>query len=294
MNLPDLESLRCFAAVARLRSFRAAAQAVALSPTAFSERIRRLESDLGVVLLERTTRSVALTEAGERLLPQVTELLAQAQNLQALVLAGGVPPFALTIGTRFELGLSWLVPALDQLAAACPQRTLHVRFGDTDELVRAVVLGLADAAITSARLAVVGLEYAPLHEEHYVVVGAPGLPPLDGPEDAPRHVLLDTGADLPLFRYLLDAAPTDQPWQFARHEYLGAIAAIRHRALLGRGVAVLPHYFVDADCRAGRLQVRMPHVELHTDHFRLLWRRDHPRRQALAELAAQLRTIALS
>lgn len=293
MTLPDLESLRCFAAAARQQNFRAAAKVVALSPTAFSERIRRLEEQLAAPLFERTTRRITLTPAGERLLPQVEILLTTAGGLRSLAAAASQPPFELTIGTRFELGLSWLVPALDELALGYPHRTLHLRFGDTDDLVRAVVVGHADAAVSSARLTVPGLEHAPLHEETYVAVAATAAPALDGPLDAPRHTLVDATADLPLFRYLLDAAPVTQPWRFARYEYLGAIAAIAQRVVAGKGVAVLPQYLVQAEIQQGQLRVLLPQWPPLADRFRLLWRRDHPRRQALLELAAQLRNLPL-
>ena len=69
----DLDSLRCFDAAATTLRFRAAAARVHLSAAAFSDRIRRLEESLDVSLLRRTTRKVALTDAGQRLLPLVRE-----------------------------------------------------------------------------------------------------------------------------------------------------------------------------------------------------------------------------
>lgn len=68
MRRPDLPDLAAFAAVARHRSFRRAAVELALSASALSHAIRGLEERLGVRLLNRTTRSVTPTEAGERLL----------------------------------------------------------------------------------------------------------------------------------------------------------------------------------------------------------------------------------
>src|SRR6187402_1381478 len=64
----DLRDLAAFAAVARHRSFRRAAAELQISPSALSENLRGLEERLGVRLLNRTTRSVAPTEAGDRLL----------------------------------------------------------------------------------------------------------------------------------------------------------------------------------------------------------------------------------
>jgi DNA-binding transcriptional LysR family regulator len=65
--LPDLNALSIFALVAEEKNFRAAADRIGVTRSAVSQTIRKLEEALGIALLSRTTRSVALTEAGERL-----------------------------------------------------------------------------------------------------------------------------------------------------------------------------------------------------------------------------------
>jgi DNA-binding transcriptional LysR family regulator len=67
MNAPPFPQLQAFLAVARLRSFSAAAREVGVSRSAVSQAVQQLEEQLRVVLLTRTTRSVALTDAGKRL-----------------------------------------------------------------------------------------------------------------------------------------------------------------------------------------------------------------------------------
>jgi DNA-binding transcriptional LysR family regulator len=73
----DLKDLSAFVAVAQARGFRDAAKISGLSASGLSEAVRRLEAGLGVRLLHRTTRSVALTEAGERLLARLTPALGE-------------------------------------------------------------------------------------------------------------------------------------------------------------------------------------------------------------------------
>jgi LysR family glycine cleavage system transcriptional activator len=289
----DLDSLRCFVEAADTLHFRAAARRVALSPGAFSDRVRRLEEELGASLLERTTRRARLTEAGRRLLPHARALLAEAGRCRAVVHAEDRPlPYALTLGTRFELGLSWLCPAIDPLRAARPERTLHLFMGDTPDLLARMGRGDLDAVVLSARLNHSRLAYAALHPETYAFVAREGG--LERPEDARATALVDVSADLPLFRYLLDALPDAAPWPFARHEYMGGIGAIRRRLLDGAGVAVLPEYFVRDDLAAGRLVRLLPEVELREDTFRLVWRDGHPRGAELLELADELRARPLA
>jgi DNA-binding transcriptional LysR family regulator len=73
----DLADLNAFAAVAQARSFRGAAHRRGVSPSALSEALRRLEARLGLRLLNRTTRSVTPTEAGQRLLDRLTPALGE-------------------------------------------------------------------------------------------------------------------------------------------------------------------------------------------------------------------------
>jgi DNA-binding transcriptional LysR family regulator len=80
MAAPTLKDLQAFAAVAAHRNFRKAARELGLSPSSLSHVLRTLERNLGVRLLNRTTRSVAPTEAGERLLLRLGPTL---QDLQA-------------------------------------------------------------------------------------------------------------------------------------------------------------------------------------------------------------------
>lgn len=291
----DLDSLRHFELAATTLNFRSAAGRAHLSPAAFSDRIRRLEEDLGVALFERTTRSVRLTTAGARLLPHARASVAAADELRAAAIRESTA-WELTIGTRFELGLSWLTPALDALAAADPTRTIHLWVGDGGGLTEAVRMGRIDAMVSSVRLTSDELVSVPLHPEHYRFVAAPSLVasrPFGCAGDAPQHTLLDTNALLPLFRYLLDRVG-GPIWPFARREYLGGIGAVRARALLGRGVAVLPEYFVRNDLLAGTLVELLPDLRPESDTFRLVWLSGHAQGAKLAALAKHLIEIPLS
>ncbi len=76
----DLGDLNAFVSVARSGGFRDAARASGRSASGLSEAVRRLEAQLGVRLLNRTTRSVVVTEAGERLLDRLTPALAEVDS----------------------------------------------------------------------------------------------------------------------------------------------------------------------------------------------------------------------
>jgi DNA-binding transcriptional LysR family regulator len=293
--LPDLESLRCFEAAAVALSFRRAARAVALSPAAFSDRIKQLEDQVGAPLFQRSTRQVSLTVAGEQLLPQARRALLEARRCLERADRPRMA-FELTVGTRFELGLSWLTVALASLERARPDRILHLRFGDSDELIRLARDGAIDVVVSSVRLGTPGLRYELLHREEYALVASAALlakSPLRGPADAGAHTLIDCLPDLPLFRYFHDTRPPGEAWTFAAVRHLGTIAAVKQRVLDGAGIAVLPRYFVAADLRARKLREPLPKARLLDDHFRLIWRVGHPREDDLRALAHELRQLPL-
>ena len=76
-NLPGLENVQTFLALAQELNFRRTAERLALDQSALTRRIQKLESALGFRLLERTTREVSLTQAGQRFYQDNAHLMAQ-------------------------------------------------------------------------------------------------------------------------------------------------------------------------------------------------------------------------
>jgi LysR family transcriptional regulator, glycine cleavage system transcriptional activator len=288
--LPSIESLRCFVEAARLLNFRKAARKVALTPAAFGARIRQLEEQLGAPLFQRTTRVVTLTERGSALLPYAQRCLDAAEDcVRAARGDKGAPVTEIVLGTRHELGLSWLLPQLGELAEKLPHVELHLYFGSGPDLLIRVRTAEVDCAITSTRFSDPRLNAITLHRESYVFVGAPSLLkrlPLTKPEHAKHHVLLDASRDTPLYAYFRDAY--EGKLEFLRLVRLGGIGAIRERVLAGAGIAVLPEYLTEEDLAKKRLVRIMPSVTPLADHFRLVFRGDDPRRSLYESLAEHL------
>ena len=113
MRRGDLDDLAVFAAVARARSFTRAAAELGLSPSALSHSMQGLEQRLGVRLLARTTRSVAPTAAGERLLDALQPALEEvARGLAALADWRDAPSGALRLTTFSYAARTILAPKL--------------------------------------------------------------------------------------------------------------------------------------------------------------------------------------
>jgi LysR family glycine cleavage system transcriptional activator len=292
LQLPSIDNLRCFVAVAQTLNFRAAAKRVSLTPAALGQRIKQLEDQLNAPLFNRTTRSVELTAAGIALLPVAQKTLASAAEC-ARAVRGDIArvPVELIVGSRHELGLSWILPQLDALAEALPHLTLHMYFGSGEDLLLRLRTREIDCAVTSTRLNDARLDAIKLHREEYVFVGSKRLlkrTPFTRAEHAERHTLIDIRNDLPLFRYWRDAPGAGDHLRFQRTLYFGTISAIEQLVLHDKGVAVLPKYLVRGALARGALRVILPAVEPLSDHFRLVFRGDDERRPLYEAIAAAM------
>ncbi len=295
--LSSLDSLRYFLAAARALNFRHAARSVALTPTAFGQRIKQLEEQLGTRLFARTTRSVTLTEAGLQLVATAEQCVAAADACARVGRSDREPAeMELTLGTRQELGMSWVMPQRRILARQRPWLTMHLYFGSGPDLLLRVKNHDIDCAITSTRVADRKLDFLQLHREAYVLVGSRTLlrkVPLRRDEDAAAHTLVDSNGEMPLYRYFRDAPGGGDRLRFRRHVWLGSIAAIHDEVSAGAGVAVLPEYLVRRDLASGKLVRAFPKVTLLDDHFRLVFRALDPRRVLFEALAEDFRRAPL-
>jgi DNA-binding transcriptional LysR family regulator len=139
MATPTLPDLEAFAAVARLRSFRRAALERGVSPSLLSQTVRRLEEQVGVVLLQRTTRSVSTSQAGEELLRQLSPALMQIHDAVDRVNRHRESPVgSLRINAPAPVAQYLLAPLAAEFLKECPGVTLEI-FADAakTDLVRA-------------------------------------------------------------------------------------------------------------------------------------------------------------
>src|SRR4029077_3760315 len=114
-NLPELEAVRVFAAVAQLRSFRGAAIALGLPRTTVSRRLSTLEKSLGTRLLQRTTRQVSLTHAGEIFLNEVTPALEKIGDAGQRMLSATAQPSGVVRLTSTRDSTEWVGGAILEL-----------------------------------------------------------------------------------------------------------------------------------------------------------------------------------
>jgi DNA-binding transcriptional LysR family regulator len=145
----DFLGLHAFVAIAERGSFQNAAAHLNLSQTALSHRIRKLEEDLGVKLLSRTTREVSLTQAGLNLLPKVKETIESlALSLDQLRHEGRSRQETLSIGCLPTIASGRLPRALQRFQERHPNVAVRIYDNSASEISDLVQSGTVEFGIT--------------------------------------------------------------------------------------------------------------------------------------------------
>lgn len=256
---------RLFIAVLETGSFVAASGRLGVSSGQASKMLSRLESDLGVQLIKRTTRALAPTEIGQVYYERVKVLLEERDELDASIRKiSGEPSGRLRITAPMSFGSVQLMPALLVFAERYPGISLDVSF--SDRLADLVEEGF-DLAVRVGRLADSSLIARRLCDARIVTVASPAYIQAHGmpqrPEDLSRHVcIIDTNFRNPHTWFFRDTVSG----QSVPVSVSGRIALSNGEACLtaaerGLGVACLPSFIAGLAMREGRLLSLLPDAE---------------------------------
>ena len=170
----NLRQLEVFLATARGGSTRAAADLIARSQSAASTSLAELEAALGVELFDRIGRRLLLNENGRALLPKAQALVEEAAEVQALFTDEHAAP--LLVAASFTIG-EYLLPSLvAQWTQQHPKSHIHLRIGNTSEVIAAVAaldvdIGFVEGSQTHSDLVV-----RPWLDDEMVILAAPDHP----------------------------------------------------------------------------------------------------------------------
>ncbi|TCO12379.1 DNA-binding transcriptional LysR family regulator [Camelimonas lactis] len=293
MNEPNLQNVATFLRVIEAGGFAAAARELGVTQSTVSRRVAELERKLGRRLLERTTRRVLLTEAGERYADAVRLLVAGLADAEADFNDDGARlhgPLRITMPSGF--GRLRVLPALAAFAARYPLVRLDVDL--SDRYVDLLSEGY-DLAVRLAEPETSGLDVQFLKKISVHICAAPAwlrANPVRSYADLENGRCLVQKTYAPKNVWRMQAGGVMRQITIRPLMTLSDTEAVRVMALAGLGVARLPDYQVDDDLRNGRLQLVSPDLVSPDASAWLVWPRHKgalPRVQALREhLAAEL------
>lgn len=176
----DAEKCRVFLAVLEAGSLSAAAETLGYTPSGVSRLIDSMERETGFSLLLRSRNGVALTRAGETLLPHICRLREAGEGYeQAAQAIRGLTVGRVVTGTNYSACFPWLAEVIAGFHAACPGVQVELLEGSSSQLAQAVEQRRADLCLISRRPG--KHRWVPLAEDQLVVLLPQGHPQADCP-----------------------------------------------------------------------------------------------------------------
>ena len=259
MKTSAFDGVETFLAVAELNSFTAAALRLGVTPTAASKAIKAMENRHGVILFQRTTRSVSLTEAGESLFASMRPAASQIVDAFAALNAyHNRPRGTLRLTVPRALGALLLKPLISQFRRSCPEVKVDISLDDG--AVDLVALGF-DASVRLGQSVAQDMVAVKMTSElRWSVVGSPGYFAASGRPSTPEELV-----DHETIRYRFVSSGAIHRWKFVRNnqsfhvETNGGLIVndttlIAEFARQGLGLAYMADMEVAADISRGRLE----------------------------------------
>ena len=260
-NLPDLEGLAIFAKVVDMRSFAGAAAELNLSKATVSKAVSRLEARLGTRLFNRTSRRLALTDAGRQLSARAAHILAEAEAAEDDARAQSSTPRGLVrLAVPMSFGVLHVAPLIAEFLGSYPEVTIELHLSDA--IVDLIGDGY-DAAIRIGALPDSSLVARRLCDTQRYLVGSPAYLKKHARPNHPLQL-----ADHACLGYTYAIGP--ETWRFTTKD--GKSASVRPSGPLrvnngeamipaliaGIGLGVLPEFIVRDALADGRLQRLLP------------------------------------
>ena len=264
MRIMKIEDVMLFERIAALNSISAGGAACGLSATVSSDRLKRLEADLGCTLLNRTTRSMSLTDQGRRFLQHAKDLLEQYEVARHSVgKMSDVPAGLLRVTAPSLFGLKFLPEVISSFLKDYQETRLNLNL--SDEIVNYTAEGI-DVAIRIGKLKDSTLVAHKLGDSHRVMCASPsyiqsnGMPSL--PSDLVQHnCIIFVGEQSWHLRNEQEDVRINVSGRFDTNSAEMATKA----ALDGLGIALRSLWDVSADLEAGRLVRVLPDYEVPTE-----------------------------
>lgn len=267
-----LNGIRLFTEVVRANSFAAAGRRLGLVPSSVSRQINALEEMLGARLLNRSTRKLSLTEAGQLYYDQATRILSELEDAKLVVAQfTGAPRGTLRISAPAAFGRLHVTPALAEFLRRYPE--VRVDLTATDERVDMVEAGL-DVAVRSGPLGDSSLIARKLASNRYVICASQAYIDHHGqpqtPQDFASHNCLTyefaRGPVVWTFRAPGNLEHVPQHIEVSGNLHANSFGALKAAACRGIGIALLPSWSAMPCVKRGELQTVLSEYAVFPSH----------------------------
>ena len=287
--LEHLRAMAVFAKTVDHGSFRLAAQELGLSPSVVSHHISRLEEQLGVALLYRSTRKLSLTRDGERFIGSAREMVRAAETGINTALDHAVELSGeLRITVPAVLAESPLAVQIGMFMRAHPKVKLSI---DYSEQQRDVIADGFDVAVRMGWLRDSSLKARKLYDVDRVLVASPAYL-----KDRPAPI---SPQDIENWDWLhLHPVPSNHVFRHASRRPISVsptprlsannASALYHLSLNGVGLAVLPRHLAEADLKTGAIENVLPEWKLGAVGVYAVRPRNAPRRGLATEFVSAI------
>lgn len=240
--MKDFNQIQAFINVVEAGSFSKAAIRLNLPKSTVSHRVQELEKHLGVSLLQRTTRQLNLTPAGEKYFRKSASLLRDMDRLEEETMSDqNEPQGILKFTAPLESASSILPPILAGFSEAFPK--IHLSVDLTDRRVDIIREGF-DVALRAGKLEDSSLLAKPVGQTELCLYAAPSYlkksPPLTKPEDLEKHRCLDFTPDNRDWVWKLSSGSSKREIRPQGRFRCNSFLMVREVAMLGLGIALLP------------------------------------------------------
>lgn len=256
----DLNDIVVFARVVEAGSFTAAARLLGMPKTTVSRRVAALEREVGVRLLQRTTRSLGVTEAGRLYYEQGSRALRLIDDAnQRLAEARAEPSGTIRVSAPVGFGSGFLTATVFDVLAAYPKARVELRL--TDDKLNLVESGI-DLAFRTGILPDSTLIARRLGSTRRILCASPdylarrGVPEV--PADLAGHDCVIAGPSAAGATWVLDGPQGQETVVVSGRFAANEMQAVAAAALAGHGIAQLPDGIADALIRDGRLRRVLP------------------------------------
>jgi LysR family transcriptional regulator, regulator for bpeEF and oprC len=257
--MDKLKSLMIFMRSAQSGSFSEAARQLGMAPSAVSRAVLRLEDELEVRLLQRTTRSLTLTEEGDRFYQRCQQISEDLKEAELEVKQSqSVPIGTLRLDLSFTFGKLHIAPALLRFAAQYPELKLNVSFND--RLIDLIEAGI-DATVRIGMSSDSGLIMHHIATAHYVTCASPQYLAQHGTPTTPIELL-----EHRCVNFIYPQTRREYSWKFEQDEKAINLAVdsylrfdnsevILESVIEGAGVVQLPKFIAAKAIARGDLQL---------------------------------------